>query len=561
MQTSATRLLETIIREELIILYEQSDNAPKATAADIQKFLGVSVDGQFGDDSSKAAADFIYGKNTSHGIQTVSDLYDRMQSDGWAVGAKTGTIFGPQMAKSIVQLIRLRQGPYGWEKKEKAYSGYPTLNKWKFGLDYGGRDKYSTTQVTDFNKSFQPGQKNPNVPSGVNIDMTREEAGEIFRKFIKRSFAGVKVPRKFSVPGVIDSNCDGLSKLIKSLQTITVNELLALYKVNKSLGTNNIFNWIIDYGLKYYPSVKGKEKIRTASCNMYPKELYTIQRSFAEGRQHVQSIIDLTTIWPELEKYGDILNDFKISISQSLYKLGQYLNVGGVESSDNYHIAVKRSDLEGIGKYSIGAYGMAKEYPHEVALALSIGASFFGPVGLLISSGIMIGDAAAYYKEGDYNMAGLSAIFAVLPFLKVPGLKQWTAAQWGKFGQRVGANTYKTLAASDRVVLQQLAKSKDVIAAAAKRYTTAAAKGAAAKYTIAAMKSDPIKFIIRKFANGTLKTAKLTAFLAKEAIPYLTAEKAWEFIYETYGIGKLQINGMTDYEIEKWLAKSKEELK
>ena len=59
MQTSATRLLETIIREELIILYEQFDNAPKATAADIQKFLGVSVDGQFGDDSSKAAADFF----------------------------------------------------------------------------------------------------------------------------------------------------------------------------------------------------------------------------------------------------------------------------------------------------------------------------------------------------------------------------------------------------------------------------------------------------------------------------------------------------------------------
>ena len=157
MQTSATSLLENIIRQEIILLREQLNKTPKATAGDIQRFLGVSVDGDFGDDSAKAAADFIYGKNTSHGIQTVSDLYDRMQSDGWAVGAKTGTIFGPQMAKSIVQLISLRQGPSGWEKKEKAYSGYPTLNKWKFGLDYGGRDKYSTTQVTDFNKSFQPG--------------------------------------------------------------------------------------------------------------------------------------------------------------------------------------------------------------------------------------------------------------------------------------------------------------------------------------------------------------------------------------------------------------------
>tara|TARA_R110000851_G_scaffold140021_3_gene277242 strand:- start:388 stop:1299 length:912 start_codon:yes stop_codon:yes gene_type:complete len=303
---------------------------------------------------------------------------------------------------------------------------------------------------------------------------------------------------------------------------------------------------------------------------MYPKQLYTIKRAFAEGRQHVQSIIDLGAAeWEELEKIGDVLIDFKISIAQSLYKLGQYLNVDGVESSADYHIAVKRSDLEDFGKYGIGAYGgvqmgtynLVKEYPHEVALALSIGASFFGPVGLLVSSGIMIGDAALYYKEGDYNMVGLSAIFAVLPFLKVPGLKQWTAAQWGKFGQRVGKNTYKTLAASDQIVLQQLAKSKDAIAAAAKRYTTTAAKGAAAKYTIAAMKADPIKFIARKFANGTLKTAKLTAFLAKEAIPYLTAEKAWEFIYETYGIGKLQVDSMTDYEIEKWLAKSKEELK
>ena len=562
MQRPATSLLETIIRQEIVSLREQFNKTPKATAGDIQRFLGVSVDGDFGDDSAKAAANFIYGKNTSHGIQTVSDLYDRMQSDGWAVGAKTGTIFGPQMAKSIVQLISLRQGPSGWEKKEKAYSGYPTLNKWKFGLDYGGRDKYSTTQVTDFNTSFKSGQKNPNIPSEVNIDMTREEAGEIFRKFIKRAYAGVKTPRKLSVPGVIDSNCDGLKKLIKSLQILTVNELLALYKVNKSLGTNNIFNWIIDYGLKYYPSVKGKEKIRTASCNMYPKQLYTIQGDFAKGEQHVEGLIDLTTIWPELQKYGDILNDFKISIAQGLYKLAQYLNVDGVESSANYHIAVKRSDLEDFGKYGIGAYGgvqmgtynLVKAYPHEVALALSIGASFFGPVGLLVSSGIMIGDAALYYKEGDYNMAGLSAIFAVLPFLKVPGLKQWTAAQWGKFGQRVSANTYKTLAASDRVVLQQLAKSKDAIAAAAKRYTTAAAKGAASKYTIAAMKTDPIKFIARKFANGTLKTAKLTAFLAKEAIPYLTADKAWQFIYETYGIDEKSLKAMDDYNLNKALS-------
>ena len=577
MQRPATSLLETIIREEIVSLREQFNKTPKATAGDIQRFLGVSVDGDFGDDSAKAAADFIYGKNTSHGIQTVSDLYDRMQSDGWAVGAKTGTIFGPQMAKSIVQLISLRQGPSGWEKKEKSYSGYPTLNKWKFGLDHGGRDKYSTTQVTDFNKSFQPGQKNPNVPTGVNTLMTQEQASTIFRKWMTKSYIGVKTPRKYSILGMREAaDCGGLENLVNSLQNITLNELAALFQINTGQGNpNNLFNYIISYGNKYYPSVKGKGKIRTSSCDMYPETKSRIGDEFIAVEKHIRGLIDTgAAFYEELRNIGDVWIDLKTSIEISLSYLGQYLDIHGYGDNGNYHLAVKRSDGENFGAFAaMGATGMgggggglamvelSKEYPHEVALVLSIGTSFLGPIGLLISSGIMVVDAELYRREGNYKMAGISALFAVLPFLKVPGLKAWTKAQWAKFGQRVGKNTYETLAASDKVVLTQLAKSSQTIKLAVQRFTDSAAKGAATKYTKAEMKSDPIKFITRKFANGTLKTAKLTAFLAKTAIPYLTASEAWEFIYETYGIGKLQVNAMTDYEIENWLAKSKEDLK
>ena len=610
MQRPATSLLETIIREEIILLKENNHeyfandysderdlnkkpaNAapkpytgdlkkyvgktlPKPTAGDIQKFLSISVDGDFGDDSAKATADFIYGKNTSHGIQTVSDLYDRMQDDGWAVGAKTGSIFANNgtMANAIIELMRERTKYTGMTPSfplsirylnHPAYSKHPDIDQTRFGLDYGGRNKYSTTARRDFIKKFNDSGINPYAPKGLNTLMTQEQASTIFGKWMTKSYIGVKTPRNLSVPGVIDSNCGGLENLVNSLQNITLNELAALFQVNKGQGNpNNLFNYIISYGNKYYPSVKGKGKIRTSSCNMYPETKWEIGLEFVAVEKHIRGLIDTgAAFYEELRNIGDVWIDLKTSIEISLSYLGQYLDIPGHGDGGNYHLAVKRSDLEGFGKYGIGAYGgvqmgtynLVKEYPHEMALVLSIGTSFLGPIGLLISSGIMVGDAALYYKEGNYNMAGVSALFAVLPFLKVPGLKQWTAAQWGKFAQRVSANTYKTLAATDKVVLTQLAKRSQTIKLAVQRFTDSAAKGAATKYTRAEMKSDPIKFITRKIANGTLKSTKLTAYVIKESIPYLTAIEAWEFIYETYGLDEKSLKSMDNYNLNKALS-------
>jgi hypothetical protein len=53
--------------------------------------------------------------------------------------------------------------------------------------------------------------------------------------------------------------------------------------------------------------------------------------------------------------------------------------------------------------------------PHTLATVLAIGAAFIPIIGPVLSGAIELADAALYYKEGDNKMAGMAAMFAMIP--------------------------------------------------------------------------------------------------------------------------------------------------
>ena len=577
MQTSATRLLENIIREELALIREnngpsdlkkyEGKSLPEPTAGSIQKFLGIPIDGDFGDETAKAVANFIYGPNTGHGIDTVEELYDRMKQDRWDVGAKTGTIFANngKMANSILDLMSMRTAFTGAGRVMRisteyldhpAYSNYPNINKVKYGLDYGGRDKWSTTELRDFLKK----KENPYKPAGIKSNLTHKEQSEIFQNFIKRSFAGVN-----------NDKCTGLEKLMKRLSTININELAMLsYHYNKKM-----FQYIIDFGVKYYPySLNGK--LHTGKCGLHPDTMKKIHKHFFAVENHIDKVIDLRAgQFAEFERIGDIWVDLKINIANSLYDLGQYINLpnSGFEASNGPVLGSVKSNmpiksnipkpsassyfLVGAGSdFAYTTYNLGKKYPHEVALIASIGLSFMGPIGLLASGAIMAIDSYSYYKEGDYENAGLSAIFAVLPFMRISGIPRLTRSQWTKFGQRVANSRYSQLAKADKLLLQQVAKQKDAIKATLTKLVGPAAKRTAGKWTIESLRNNPVNLLLRKLANGTLTLAKLGADFAIGTIPYMAANEAWALIMKLYGLDEKQIEAMSEYEIQEFLKQS-----
>lgn len=75
---------------------------------------------------------------------------------------------------------------------------------------------------------------------------------------------------------------------------------------------------------------------------------------------------------------------------------------------------------------------------HEGMTNLAILTSFLGPVGMWVSSGIMLADAGIYVSEDNPTGAALSAVFASLPFIsKIPAVQRFKSAALAKLGQKV----------------------------------------------------------------------------------------------------------------------------
>lgn len=79
--------------------------------------------------------------------------------------------------------------------------------------------------------------------------------------------------------------------------------------------------------------------------------------------------------------------------------------------------------------------------PHTLMTIAQIGTAFIPFVGLFISAGIGLSDAAMYYNEGDKKTAGLIGVFSAIPgvggLATKLGLTKFSAKALGEIGKKI----------------------------------------------------------------------------------------------------------------------------
>lgn len=103
---------------------------------------------------------------------------------------------------------------------------------------------------------------------------------------------------------------------------------------------------------------------------------------------------------------------------------------------------------------------------HVGLLIAEIAVGFVPVVGPLLSAGIGLADAAMYYKEGNTKMAGLSAMFSLLPgavqlVFKIPGIKTLGSKGLNMLAKKIG--TGQKLTQTELSVANGLAANKDLV--------------------------------------------------------------------------------------------------
>lgn len=104
--------------------------------------------------------------------------------------------------------------------------------------------------------------------------------------------------------------------------------------------------------------------------------------------------------------------------------------------------------------------------PHIALLITEIAVAFIPVVGPFLSVGVGLADAALYYKEGDTKMAGLSAMFSLLPgagqlVSKIPGIKKLGSKGLNMLAKKIG--TGQKLTQTELSVANGLAANKDLV--------------------------------------------------------------------------------------------------
>ena len=107
-------------------------------------------------------------------------------------------------------------------------------------------------------------------------------------------------------------------------------------------------------------------------------------------------------------------------------------------------------------KGNVGFWSSDKHMGLDI-IALAV--AFIPYVGPFLSAGIEVGHSALYYKEGDRATAGLSLIFAAIPFLgRIPGIRNISGVARRKLIQKL--NTGKVLSISEEKYIKHILKNK-----------------------------------------------------------------------------------------------------
>lgn len=102
--------------------------------------------------------------------------------------------------------------------------------------------------------------------------------------------------------------------------------------------------------------------------------------------------------------------------------------------------------------------------PHEILEGLSIVSAFIPIIGPLVSSGFMLIDTYAYYKQDNKQAAGLTAIFALLPGVgaivkRIPIVKKITANVASKLASKIVNK--QPLTPKEQVIINELLKQQN----------------------------------------------------------------------------------------------------
>ena len=202
-----------------------------------------------------------------------------------------------------------------------------------------------------------------------------------------------------------------------------------------------------------------------------------------------------------------------------------------------------------------------KEHHHDIMTAVSIGALFFGPIGLLVSAGVSLGDAGMYYHEGDRYNAGLMAGFAILPGLgkvvsKIPAVAQLGSAGMAKLARKLATSSKPVLNRLEMYVIKDMSKYQGLIKTEMDTYLKARAANEAA---LIARKTSAkgAKKILQKIADGSLKASvvgtKTAGQIGAGFVTFDLYNKAWDNVYVNLGLGKKDIRDKQQQALDKWV--------
>ena len=199
-----------------------------------------------------------------------------------------------------------------------------------------------------------------------------------------------------------------------------------------------------------------------------------------------------------------------------------------------------------------------KDHHHEIMLAASLGALFFGPIGLLVSAGISLGDATMYYQEGDRYTAGIMAGFALLPGLgKIAQvskpISQLGANGMAALGKKLATSSSPVLNRVEMYAINDMAKYSNLIKTEMNSYFKARAKNEAA-YILRKNTAPGAKKIIQRLGDGSLKATTMgTKFginLAPGFAGFELYNQAWDKAYVKLGFDQKDLQDINKISLQ-----------
>ena len=367
------------------------------------------------------------------------------------------------------------------------------------------------------------------------------------------------VQEQIAAPNKRDSKIVKAQLSKSSTLDIYKKEYPTEYKIANKIYNAKGYIWDNEYAaVKAFKSIKNTkqydivQKIFSKLSNS--RNVIDYVASFIQVRDSVNTLWAPTTI-KYIESLIKHLNKIGVS-NQSIKPLSNKLAYVKKWYAVNVSQAQQPGQLEFAWDTWMKRSLQDPEFKHAYFETLALVTSFIPGIGLMISSGIMLADAAAYWQEGSRLEAGYSAVFALLPaalkgITKIPFIQKLGAQGMAVLAEKLALSKYSLLQKTEIYAIQELVKNNKLIKRNMDAYFKARAKNELAMATAKAT-SKGVKGILRKIGNGTLKTSILGTKTAAKIGTFFTASdvsnQIWDKLYFDLGLDKGEQGDYEDYE-------------